>query len=90
MVQMTTGVIGLDEMLSGGIPSGHIVAILGSPGTGKSTISLQFIYAGLLKGENCIYLSLEENEENIIKTDIKPFVISKNGIVVHSEAEIFS
>jgi KaiC domain protein len=92
MVIMTTGVIGLDEMLSGGIPAGHIVAILGSPGTGKSTISLQFIYAGLLQGENCIYLSLEENEENIIKTalmfgwDLIPYITNKKLVLIRLSA----
>jgi KaiC domain protein len=79
----TTGVTGLDEMLGGGIPEGHIVAFLGSPGTGKSTFALQFIYPGLQRGENCIYLSLEESEENIIKTasmfgwDLKPYITNK-------------
>jgi len=83
MDMKTTGVIGLDEMLGGGLPAGHIVAFLGSPGTGKSTFALQFIYAGLQKSENCIYLSLEESEENIIKTasmfgwDLKPYITKK-------------
>lgn len=62
------GIIGLDEMLCGGVPQGHNVAILGSPGTGKSTFVLQFIYTGLENGENCVYLSLEESEKNIIET----------------------
>jgi len=55
-------------MLLGGIPEGHTVAVLGSPGTGKSTFVLQFIYTGLKNDENCVYLSLEESELNLIKT----------------------
>ncbi len=89
---INTGVAGLDEMLSGGIPREHIVAILGSPGTGKSTLALQFIYAGLVKNENCIYLSLEESEENIIKTalifgwDLKPYIENKKLALIRLSA----
>ncbi len=86
---LKTGIIGLDEMLGGGIPVGHIVAIMGSPGTGKSTIALQFIHEGLQKEENCVYMSLEEREENIIKTaaiygwDIKPYIMSKKLALIN-------
>ncbi len=68
MELLKTGILGLDEMLGGGIPGGHIVTVIGPPGTGKSTFALQFIYAGLQNSENCMYMSLEESEENIIKT----------------------
>ncbi len=68
MELLKTGISGLDEMLGGGIPGGHIIAVLGSPGTGKTTSALQFIYAGLQNGENCVYISLEENEESLIRT----------------------
>jgi KaiC domain protein len=92
MEVMNTGVTGLDGMLEGGIPAGHIVAFLGSPGTGKSTFALHFIYAGLKKGENCIYLSLEESEENIIKTalmfgwDLKPYITERKLVLIRLSA----
>lgn len=92
MEVMNTGVTGLDEMLEGGIPAGHIIAYMGSPGTGKSTFALQFIYAGLLKGENCIYLSLEESEDNIIKTasmfgwDLKPYITQRKLVLIRLSA----
>ena len=84
-----TGIPGFDEMLGGGIPQGHIIAVLGSPGTGKSTFALQFIYAGLQKGEKCVYMSLEENEESLIQTaanfgwDLKPHIAGKKLELVH-------
>ncbi len=86
---ITTGIAGLDDMLCGGIPQGHTVAILGSPGTGKSTFALQFIYTGLQKDENCVYLSLEESEGNLIKTamifgwDMKPYIENKKLTLVN-------
>ncbi len=86
---ITTGIAGLDDMLCGGIPQGHTVAILGSPGTGKSTFALQFIYTGLQNGENCVYLSLEESEGNLIKTamifgwDMKPHIENKKLTLVN-------
>lgn len=89
MEVLKTGVCGLDEMLAGGIPDGHIVAVLGSPGTGKSTFALQFIYAGLQNHENCVYMSLEESEENILKTaaifgwDLRPYITDKKLALVN-------
>ncbi|MCE8423725.1 MAG: KaiC domain-containing protein [Candidatus Methanoperedens sp.] len=89
MELLKTGIIGLDDMILGGIPKGHIVAVMGPPGTGKSTFSLQFIYTGLKNNENCIYLSLEESEENIIKTasiygwDMKPYITNKKLALVN-------
>lgn len=68
MKKISTGIEGLDEMLGGGIPEGHVVAVVGSFGTGKTTFGLQFINEGLEKGENGIYISLEEDVESIIET----------------------
>jgi circadian clock protein KaiC len=58
-----TGVPGLDELLDNkGIPSGYSVSVIGSPGAGKTTLSMQFLYNGLLNfSEAGIYVSLDEN-----------------------------
>ncbi len=80
--KVSTGISGLDEMLGGGIPVGQIIALLGSCGTGKTTLSLQFIWAGLQKGEKCIFISLEEDEADITGNalnygwDLKPYMES--------------
>ena len=68
MNKVSTGISGLDEMLGGGIPEGHVVAVVGTYGTGKSTFGLQFINEGLKNGEKAIFLSLEEDVESIIET----------------------
>lgn len=65
--RVKTGVDGLDEMLQGGLPENHIVAVMGSFGTGKTTLGLQFLVEGLKKNEPCIYISLEEDKDSILK-----------------------
>jgi KaiC domain protein len=60
------GIIGLDDMLGGGLIPGSICAIIGTYGTGKTTFSLEFIWDGLKKGEHVIYISLEEREDRIL------------------------
>lgn len=67
MELVKTGVEGLDELLGGGVPKGHVVTVLGGFGTGKTTLSLQFIKVGLEKGEKCIFITLEETDESIIE-----------------------
>jgi KaiC domain protein len=57
------GVVGLDTMLSGGLIEKSICALVGTYGTGKTMLALQFAYEGLSRGEKVIYISLEEREE---------------------------
>lgn len=77
--RVSTGIEGLDEMLSGGLVSGSIAAIIGAYGTGKTTFSLEFVWDGLVRGETAIYISPEESEESILEFmamkgwDIEPY-----------------
>jgi KaiC domain protein len=78
--RVKVGILGLDDMLGGGLIPGSISAIIGTYGTGKTTFSLQFIWDGLTRGERVIYISLEEREERIYTYmrqkgwDITPFL----------------
>jgi KaiC domain protein len=65
--RVKTGVSGLDEMLQGGLPENHIVLVMGSFGTGKTTLGLQFLVEGLRQAEPCIFISLEEDKDSIMK-----------------------
>jgi KaiC/GvpD/RAD55 family RecA-like ATPase len=61
-----TGIPGLDDMLGGGIPTGHAISVFGGPGAGKTTFSLQFLYNGAtLYDEPGIYVSLDESISDI-------------------------
>src|SRR6187551_1195658 len=57
-----TGVAGLDEVFDGGLARDRLHLLEGSPGTGKTTIALQFLLAGAQAGEVGIYVSLAETE----------------------------
>src|SRR5438093_5693186 len=61
-----TGIDGLDEMLGRGVPAGHIITVLGSFGTGKTTFALQFLMQGLINGEKAVYISLEEDVDSVV------------------------
>ena len=86
-----TGVDGLDEMLGGGIPRGHVVSLLGSFGTGKTTFALQFIMQGVINGEKGIFITLEEDVESILKTaqgygwDLRSHVEDKSAALIKLE-----
>ena len=57
-----TGIVGLDYVLGGGLARNRLHLLEGSPGTGKTTIALQFLLAGAKSGEAGIYVSLAETE----------------------------
>jgi len=61
-----TGIGGLDEMLGGGFPAGHVVLVTGMPGTGKTCFGLQFLSEGLARGETGVFLSLEEDAPQLL------------------------
>jgi circadian clock protein KaiC len=61
----STGVAGLDEVLDGGWAVNRMHLLEGSPGTGKTTIALQFLRAGARAGEAGIYISLAETEQEL-------------------------
>ena len=61
----STGVSGLDEVLGGGLARDRLHLLEGSPGTGKTTIALQFLLAGAEAGEAGIYVSLAETEHEL-------------------------
>ena len=54
-------------MLSGGFPEQHLYLVEGSPGTGKTTLALQFLMAGRDKGERGLYVTLSETSEELVK-----------------------
>ena len=60
-----TGVPGLDDILGGGLPGRRIFLVEGAPGSGKTTLALQFLRAGAKAGEKVLYISLSETRDEI-------------------------
>ena len=63
-----TGIEGLDDVLAGGFDRGRTFLIEGSPGTGKTTVALQFLLTGAAVGERCLYVTLSETEDELRAT----------------------
>jgi circadian clock protein KaiC len=61
-----SGCPGLDDVLGGGLPLGHFYLIEGEPGTGKTTLALQFLSEGVKNGEKVIYVTLSESRDELI------------------------
>jgi len=86
-----TGIDGLDEMLGRGVPAGHIITVLGSFGTGKTTFALQFLMQGLINGEKGIFISLEEDVDSVVANaasfgwDLRKFMKEKKLHIVKLE-----
>lgn len=60
-----TGVPGLDDVLAGGLTVGRVFLLEGNPGTGKTTIALRFLMEGAAVGEQCLYITLSETEQEL-------------------------
>ena len=60
-----TGVAGLDDVLGGGLPVNRLYLFDGAPGTGKTTIALQFLLEGAKHGERGLYVTLSESREEL-------------------------
>jgi len=63
--RVSTGVKGVDAMLSGGVYRGSVTLATGESGTGKTTMALYFIAEGLRQGEPCLYVTFENAVDEI-------------------------
>jgi circadian clock protein KaiC len=65
MEKAATGIEGLDAVLEGGFPKRQSILIQGGPGTGKTTLALQFLLEGKRRGETGLYISLLQGRSDI-------------------------
>lgn len=61
----STGIPGLDSIMSGGLTRNRLYLTEGVPGAGKTTLALQFLRAGAMNGEPVLYVTLSETEEEL-------------------------
>jgi circadian clock protein KaiC len=60
-----TGITGLDDILAGGFAADRLFLIEGVPGSGKTTLALQFLMAGAAAGEPVLYVTLSETKKEL-------------------------
>ena len=63
----SSGVEGLDDILGGGLPRDCVYLIQGDPGSGKTTLALQFLLEGVRQGQSVFYVTLSETREELLK-----------------------
>jgi circadian clock protein KaiC len=63
--RVSTGSAGLDDILNGGFDANRMYLYEGKPGTGKTTIALQFLREGVRKGERVLYIALSETRREL-------------------------
>lgn len=61
----STGCEGLDGILQGGLPRNRLYLLEGAPGSGKTTLALQFLLEGRSRGEAVLYVTLSETAEEL-------------------------
>jgi circadian clock protein KaiC len=65
--RVPTGIAGLDEILGGGLLPHRLYLTEGQPGTGKTTMALQFLRDGLQRGETVLYITLAETRHELLE-----------------------
>ena len=91
-VLVNTGISNLDNILGGGLTSDRVYLVHGSPGTGKTTLAIQFLLEGVKRGEKTLYITLSEtkSELNAVATS---HGMDLSGVdifeLVASEAELY-
>jgi KaiC/GvpD/RAD55 family RecA-like ATPase len=64
-IRVPTGILGLDLMLDKGLPKGSWVLVVGPPGSGKSALSRQFLYAATSRGCEAVLLTTRDSTETV-------------------------
>lgn len=65
--RISTGILGLDDILGGGLLPGRLYLAEGKPGTGKTTMAIQFLLEGLKRGETVLYVTLAESKAELFE-----------------------
>lgn len=80
--RVSTGIGGLDEILGGGLPAERVHLLEGDPGTGKTTLALQFLLDGVARGEKCLYVTLSETAHEL-RAVARSHGWTLDGLILH-------
>lgn len=97
---VATGIEGLDDILEGGFTARRLYLIEGNPGSGKTTLALQFLLAGTSNGERCLYVTLSETAQELRSTaashgwsldgiDLFELLPSEDNLLVDAHSSMF-
>lgn len=96
MKRIKSGVYGLDTLMGGGINIYSSTVVIGPTGAGKTTIATQFIRRGLEDGKEGIFISMDENKDQIIReakemgwTDIDTYIKNSKLVFVDASGKKF-
>lgn len=77
----------LEPILKGGIPEGDQILVSGPPGSGKSILSMQFIYEGIKSGENGVFFTLD-SEKNFLINQMKGAGIQVDKLIAEGKMDV--
>ena len=80
--RIETSVGGLDAILGGGLPAERLYLVEGDPGTSKTTLALQFLLAGVRRGEPVLYVTLSETHDEL-RAVAESHGWALDGIAIH-------
>jgi circadian clock protein KaiC len=80
--RVDTSIGGLDAILGGGLPADRLYLVEGDPGTGKTTLALQFLLAGVRRGEAALYVTLSETHDEL-RAVAESHGWSLDGVAIH-------
>jgi KaiC/GvpD/RAD55 family RecA-like ATPase len=66
-MRVSSGVPGFDELVEGGLLTDRLYVVSGPPGSGKTTFCSQFITQGAKDGDDCLYVTMHETKEELLK-----------------------
>ena len=95
-----TGVDGFDEVLGGGLPAGRLYLLEGDPGTGKTTLALQFLLEGKRSRERVAFITLSESKVELVASaashgwsvdgvDIREYVATADALSPDGQVTMF-
>ncbi len=95
-----TGIMGLDDVLTGGFTANRVYLIEGDPGSGKTTLAMQFLLDGVKQGERVLYVTLSETKDELLgvaashgwsldNVDICELIPSEQSLLPEAQTRMF-